>query len=372
MILLDLFSGIGGFHKGLVDAGFVLDKVYFSEIDKHAIANYRYNYEKSEHIGAVEHILDSGIERPNIITFGSPCQDFSIAGQRAGLDGERSSLIKYALTAISHFRPDIFIWENVKGTFSSNDSADFWGIIKAFANIGGYGIEWQLVNTKWILPQNRERIYLVGYFAKTFRNWKPIFPISENDEIFGKKTKTKERRTQTEISTTMKNNFGNKADDTYILCNKTAGCLTGGGHSGGLHRDMETISIIQRGHGFVNDNISNICPTIRGSAFEHNTYTISEPLHKHGEHREYNDFAPSISSRYGTGGDNIPYVNNIRRLTEIECERLQGFPDDWTKYGNYNGKISEIVKTQRYKMLGNAITCKMVELIGKKIIKNIN
>ncbi|MDR2964004.1 MAG: DNA cytosine methyltransferase [Bacteroidales bacterium] len=114
MILLDLFSGYGGFHKGLCAAGFKFSHVYFSEIDKHAIANYTYNYETAEHIGSVEHILESGIKRPDIITFGSPCQDFSIAGKRHGLAGERSSLIEYALTAIAHSRPTVFIWENVK------------------------------------------------------------------------------------------------------------------------------------------------------------------------------------------------------------------------------------------------------------------
>ncbi|MFJ1490732.1 DNA cytosine methyltransferase, partial [Capnocytophaga canis] len=60
-------------------------------------------------------------------------------------------------------------------------------------------------------------------------------------------------------------------------------------------------------------------------------------------------------------------VSGIRRLTEIECERLQGFPDDWTKYGNYDGKIKEIAKTQRYKMLGNAVSVPVVEEIARRL-----
>ena len=178
-ILLDLFSGIGGFHLGLEDSGIKFSDVYFSEIDKHAIANYKYNFPNAKYIGSVTDILSSGIKRPNIITFGSPCQDFSLAGKRAGLGGTRSSLIGFAISAISHFRPDIFIWENVKGTFSSNSGEDFWAIIKAFANIGGYEIEWQLVNTSWLLPQNRERIYLVGHLTTSFPNWAGVFPVGE-------------------------------------------------------------------------------------------------------------------------------------------------------------------------------------------------
>lgn len=280
LILLDLFSGLGGFHKGLEDAGFKFKEVYYSEIDKHAIANYKYNYKNAKHIGSVTDILCSGIERPNIITFGSPCQDFSLAGKRAGLGGSKSSLIEYAIAAISHFRPDVFIWENVKGTFSSNAGEDFWSIIKAFADIGGYAGEWQLVNTSWILPQNRERVYFVGHLA--VRSWNGVFPIEKNDEAFNEQSRSK----------------------------------------------LQTASITR-----------------------------------------------SITSNYAKmGGDNtyIRYNDGkkIRRLTEIECERLQGFPDNWTQYGNYDGVVKPIPKTQRYKLCGNAVTAKMVELIGRRIIKN--
>ncbi len=166
IITLDLFSGIGGFSKGVQEAGFEIEKHYFSEIDTHAIANYKYNFPNAKHIGSVTNVRGTDIERPNIITFGSPCQDFSLAGKRTGMDGQRSSLISEAIRLISECRPDFFIWENVKGAFSSNNSRDFWAIIQAFANIGGYRLEWQLLNTSWVLPQNRERIYLVGHLAE--------------------------------------------------------------------------------------------------------------------------------------------------------------------------------------------------------------
>jgi len=139
LVLLDLFSGMGGFHKGLEDAGFKFKKTYFSEIDKHAIANYQYNFKNAEYVGSVDAI--SGIERPNIITFGSPCQDFSLAGKRRGMEGERSSLISHAIALVDRYKPDLFMWENVKGAYSSNDGADFWAIIQAFTNLDGYRFE---------------------------------------------------------------------------------------------------------------------------------------------------------------------------------------------------------------------------------------
>ncbi len=92
MSILDLFSGVGGFSLGLTRAGVKITKHYYSEIDKYAIAVYKHNFKDAKYVGDVTTI--SGIERPNIITFGSPCQDFSIAGKRAGMGGKRSSLIE--------------------------------------------------------------------------------------------------------------------------------------------------------------------------------------------------------------------------------------------------------------------------------------
>lgn len=181
IVLLDLFSGIGGFSKGLSDAGFNIVKHYFSEIDKHAIAVYKHQFKNSEYVGSVTALDGRAITRPNIITFGSPCQDFSVAGKRAGMAGQRSSLIGEAIRLIAECKPDIFIWENVKGVFSSNDGEDFWAVVQAFTNIGGYRLEWQLLNTAWFLPQNRERIYLIGHLAKSGRDFKGVFPIGEGD-----------------------------------------------------------------------------------------------------------------------------------------------------------------------------------------------
>lgn len=128
MVLLELFSGIGGFSKGLEAAGYTFDKVYFSEIDKHAIANFKYNFPYAEHIGTVTNIGEVGIERPHIVTFGSPCQNFSAIGDGKGLQGGESHLVRYAVEAVRRFRPDVFIWENVK-EYSSQDIARIFGAL---------------------------------------------------------------------------------------------------------------------------------------------------------------------------------------------------------------------------------------------------
>ena len=142
MKLIDLFSGIGGFALGFQRAGYEFTEHYFSEIDKSAIANYKNNFPNAKYIGDITSVHGGDFTDIDIITFGSPCQDFSLAGKRAGLKGNKSSLIKKAIALITEIRPSVFVWENVKGAFSSNARADFWAIIQAFANIGGYRLEW--------------------------------------------------------------------------------------------------------------------------------------------------------------------------------------------------------------------------------------
>ena len=328
MKIIDLFSGIGGFALGFQRAGFHFTEHYFSEIANSAIANYKYNFPNAKNLGDITTLHGRDFTGIDIITFGSPCQDFSLAGRREGLKGKKSSLIKKAIALIADIRPNIFIWENVKGAFSSNAREDFWAILKAFANIGDYTIEWQLLNTSWVLPQNRERLYLIGHLAG--RSEPGIFPILEDDCLFTTRTQC---QSQAQISTTIKANGNMNADDTYIIP-KTTSTLTGGGHSGGLHSDMTVIQ--QRSRGKNKGADLTICPTISSNAFQENNLLCG-----------------------------------VRRLTEIECERLQGFPDNWTQYGNYNGRKRRISKTQRYKLIGNAVTVDIVELIAKrlKIIK---
>lgn len=327
---MDLFSGIGGFHLGLSDAGFDFKQVYYSEIDKHAIANYKYNFKDATYIGDVKNVIHQKIDRPNIITFGSPCQDFSVAGRRHGLDGEQSSLIEYALEAISHFRPDIYIWENVKGSFTSNNREDFWAIIQAFANIRGYNIEWQLLNTAWLLPQNRERVYLIGYATETFGNWGKVLPITEMDRLSVRKDE-RQKGVHSEVSGTITTGYGSRPTDTYVLLKDSVL------RTGWAQAVLTPGRLIKRQNG--------------------------RRMKENGEP----SFTLTAQDIHGVFDG-----SRIRKFTEIECERLQGYSDDWTRYGEYDGVIREISTTQRYKLCGNAVSKVMPEAIGRKILMNLN
>lgn len=292
MVLLELFSGIGGFSKGLEAAGYTFDRVYFSEIDKHAIANFKYNFPYAEHIGTVTEIGSADIKRPDIITFGSPCQNFSIVGDGTGLQGKESSLIRYAVEAVRRFKPDVFIWENVKGVLFSKHRNDFWSIIQAFANIGGYRLEWQLFNTAWFLPQNRERIYLVGRLAEKCTG--DVFPFPTPGGMHGS---LREDAPHSRICGTITKNYGKQPNiGNYVLCLKP-----GDVYNGKLTPDQ---------------------------------------------------------------------INGLRMLTEVECERLQGFPDDFTKYGNYGDDTKIISRINRYSLLGNAVSVPVVKAVSASIKRN--
>lgn len=179
IVFLDLFSGAGGFPLGFMKAGFTFRTHYFSEIDKYAIANYHYNFKYARYAGTVEEIKKGSIQQADIITFGFPCQDLSLAGKREGLKGKRSSLFFEALRIIVEHKPRVFVFENVKGIFSSNEGKDFEIILKAIADTGLYECEWQLLDTSWFLPQHRHRIFFVGHLRGKSRP--KVFPFTEND-----------------------------------------------------------------------------------------------------------------------------------------------------------------------------------------------
>jgi len=380
---------------GLQDAGMKFKKVYYSEVNKYAIANYKYNFKDAEYVGSVTDVSKWDIERPNIITFGSPCQDFSIAGKRSGLEGDRSSLVQYAIDSITRFRPDVFIWENVKGAFSSNNGNDFWAIIKAFNDIGGYRLEWQLLNTAWFLPQNRERIYLVGHLGNG--SGSKVFPIGE----------------------VCKN--ANEAGQSET--NETAQCIRASGNDKlkGSHieiadyrsdeglrirKDGNSPTIQAQAREDVGSGLPFVIGAMRGRNPENPKSRVAGLPTEQMLEINKNDVSNTIStvekdnlvilSNTGKSVDDMKVANSvtqdayltsgararnkegkavltsmhdrrIRRLTPTECELLQGFPANWTKYGDFDGEVKEISDSQRYKMCGNAVTKHVVQAIGERL-----
>lgn len=466
IVYLDLFSGTGGFAKGLQNAGFHFKKHYYSEIDKYSVANYQYNFRHAKNLGDITKIKGRQIERPNIITFGSPCQDISIAGKRKGLKANRSGLFFEAVRIISECRPDVFIFENVKGLFSSNQGKDFEVVLQTFANLGLYDIQWQLLNTCWFLPQNRERIYFVGCLRG--KPTPQIFPFTESNEGCAsfhqkefaekkisptidtkvgesshrspyvlhwkgskEKWKNEPMKNAPALSTqqdwirnplivkgaayrtrnyagqggkielrkdTNANQLTTAQKDSMVLLreitkNKSEGdrvyesknglsktLKSNGGGMGaktGLYMINKSVRRLtpnecERLQGFPDDWTRNgvfIVPeaTTKGYATAQKGDSINLSYLEANKRR--GRVGKSIANTIDTGVQQYTLQkSNLRRLTPTECERLQGFKDDWTKSGLFNNGVEAISDSQRYKMLGNAVSVPVVEAIALRLL----
>lgn len=387
--MLDLFSGIGGFHEGFKRAGYQFDWVGFSEIDKYASAVYKYNYKESEELGDItairpERDLPDNID---ILCGGFPCQAFSVAGKRLGFDDTRGTLFFEIARILTYYREKqrpikCLVLENVKGLLSHDDGRTFATIYRVLDNLG-YTIEFQLLNTRWWLPQNRERIYIVGYIGN--RGGPQVFPIGEPGEV---------------------------SDNRNA---KVASTLQHPGHSGGNYKGMTMIldPIQSRREGQMRQYKEH-SPTITSRDYKEprlvQTFTErsfdgkredgGRALRKHKVLGE----TPCLSAMMGMGGNNVPMMvqpvltpnraekrqngrrfkedgedmftltqqdqhgvkinSNIRRLTPIECMRLQGFLDNHNEFGLLDGKKVAISDTQRYKQAGNAVTVDVVQAVA--------
>lgn len=184
MKFLDFFSGIGTIRIGMEQAGH--ECVGHVEWDKYAQASYMamHDVKESEFIGwDIRGVRADELPRANAWWFGAPCQDFSIAGKRKGLEGDRSSLVREIFRLVRETeeadRPEWLLYENVKGMLSSNGGFDFLGILLEMDELG-YDIEWQTLNSKnFGVPQNRERVFTIGHSRRFGR--REILPIGGTD-----------------------------------------------------------------------------------------------------------------------------------------------------------------------------------------------
>jgi len=192
MKVLSLFSGVGGFDMGLENAG--MQTVFQCEWDKHAntILNKHWpDVPKWEDVSTLtgKHIL-SKAPVIDVVAWGSPCQDLSVAGKRSGLEGERSGLFHEGIRIIKELRkesngqyPRISIWENVVGALNSNRGADFGIIINEMAEAGAMVIEWAVLDAQYFgVPQRRRRVFVIAIFdpAIAERCPNPLLPVAES------------------------------------------------------------------------------------------------------------------------------------------------------------------------------------------------
>ena len=355
--------------------------------------------------------------------FGAPCQDFSIAGKRAGLDGDRSSLIREIFRLLEEQkeedRPEWLIYENVKGMFSSNKGLDYLSILSELDRLG-YDIEWQNINSKWFIPQNRERIYTIGHLRR-FGSRK-VFPITGADG----------ENSISIIGTTHPNRHStgdiHNVDGIMSTCTsrdykqpKQIGIKIIGEINSSQDGQVHDISRISKCHSVGHNNSPKvIIPVLtpdrvekrqNGRRFKENgepmfTLTAQD---RHGvgikikeavkqgysiayEGDSVNFSVPGSSTRRGRVGHSIAQTLDtscnqgifvqvtgdftvyaiwyekyqcyiaIRKLTPKECFRLQGWTDDYFECAAFVNSDSQL-----YKQAGNGVTVNVIQAIGQKL-----
>ena len=213
MNVLSLFSGVGGFDLGLENAG--MKTIYQCEWDKHANTILERHWPQVPRWGDISTLTAKEILRhgtpPDVVAWGSPCQDLSVAGKRAGLEGERSGLFHEGIRIINELRketnneyPKISIWENVAGALSSNRGADFGVIIDEMAKAGAMVIEWGLLDAQHFgIPQRRRRVFCIAIFNSATANLcpSPLLPVRESLPRDTAKGKPKRKSSASETST---------------------------------------------------------------------------------------------------------------------------------------------------------------------------
>lgn len=351
MRVLSLFSGVGGFDMGLEAAG--MTTVFQCEIDKHARSVLDHHWPDVPKWGDVTtltgaHILEQtgGVD---VVAWGSPCQDLSLAGKRAGLSGERSGLFHEGIRIIKELRelsngkyPTWSIWENVVGALSSNRGADFGEVLYEMDEAGACFSEWAVLDAQYFgVPQRRRRVFVTSCFdsATSERCGSPLFPVSESlrgDSSTGIKTGE-----ATPGSVAESTRAGGYVDSNGIL----RGTVTSKWAKGSgtaivepVHVDGSDVSPTLRGfghgwqgqqnstHGVIqpvlafdtqfgsNANVfEDQSPTLKASQQSPSvTQNADSPMLLDGRRvddvRVYTEPVQTLQERMGTGGNNVPVV----------------------------------------------------------------
>jgi len=311
---------------------------WFSEIEKFPSAVLAHHYPDVPNHGDMTKFKEWPNEPIDLLVGGTPCQSFSIAGLRKGLDDPRGNLMLTYLAIAERNRPRWLVWENVPGVLSSNGGRDFGTFLGALGQIG-YGFAYRVLDAQYFgVAQRRRRVFVVGYLGDWRRAAAVLF---ERSSMSGHPAPSRETREE------------------------VAQCLTRGT---GQRYDPETETIIafsSKDHGA--DAITELSPTLRAGG--HNTSHANAgvpPAVAFG-----GDLARTLSARHDSSpcadrGMDVVAVQQsaVRRLTPRECERLQGFPDDYTLIP-YRNKLA--ADGPRYKAMGNSMAVPVMRWIGERI-----
>lgn len=389
---VSLFSGCGGLDLGLERAGF--KSVIHCEINPHAAAVLRYHWPDTPIWDDVTTFNGEEYD-VELVHGGSPCQNMSIAGGRAGLAGEESRLYWHQIRIWRETSAEWLLWENVAGALSSNGGADFaavlWGITGALPDVppGGWRkwgfitgplgcAVWRLLDARWFgVPQRRRRIFVVGNSAGNLASAIKVLlepPSSAGNLEQGRSPQQgASSAAQTSIGECLARRRGH-GDYTLDDISSTLRVRAGDGTSTDLIPFHLTQTPIHGDDSFT--------PTIsKGNPSGSCTIGVAYPLamrgRQDGAHLEMGESDIYNTLRAGNGGSSrsntvlTPQLA-VRRLMPVECERLMSWPDNHThRARKIDGSVYRISDSHRYAMCGNGVVSNQAEWIGDRLANEI-
>lgn len=309
---ISLFAGIGGICLGFMKCG--VEIVFANDFDKNACITYNANFKHGIVEKPIEEVTIEEVPDADIVIFGFPCTSFSIAGYRKGFEDEKSgNLFFEAFRIIKSKKPKAIFIENVKNLVS-HDKGKTFKVIKESLESEGYKLKYKVLNSMEYgnVPQNRERIYIVGFLDHN---------ITDRFEFPGPIERTVNIHDITNPSEKKPDKYYYEKSKYYPMLKEAM-------------TNKDTVYQLRRI--YVRENKNNVCPT--------------------------------LTANMGTGGHNVPLIIDdygIRKLTPRECLLLQGFPKSFIIPEN-------VANGQLYKQAGNSVTVTVIERIAENMIKAIN
>lgn len=370
LTLGSFFDGVGTWQ--LSASKFDIKPVWCSEIDEFPAAVSKHHFPNTKQLGDITKLTVDDLEPVNIICAGSPCQDLSVAGKRAGLAGERSGLFVDSIKLVHGLRkqtgsPRYFVWENVPGAFSSNKGHDFRAVLEEITKTeipmpkdgrwaeSGYvewggtsSLAWRTLDAQyWGVPQRRKRIFLVADFGG--RTAREILFIEQGMCGYSSESQGTREETTADVGTSV-NNTSNGV--TYV----------------GFYPQMKAESMtpmVEKSPCLVNGT---------NPGFQNGVYCVGNEQVTKTKLMDIQKTVGALQSSYYKGERNggeglVPQNKVVRRLTPLECERLMGLPDGYTDI-EFNGKPAP--DSKRYKAIGNGMAVPNSDFIMKRISEVLN
>ena len=431
MKYFSMFAGIGGFDLAFNRLGH--ECIGYSEIDKYAIQVYRKRFGlEVKNYGDATKINGDDLPDFDILCGGFPCQTFSLAGNRKGFEDSRGTLF-YEIARIAETkRPRYLFLENVKGLLNHDSGKTFGTIVRIIWELG-YDVDFGLVNSRYFgVPQNRERVFIIGSLRGQPRP--EVFPLrremSETDEQvvstaidanYGKGIDNHGARTGIMMLDVYNNRLRNESPTLTDPCHNSIRVMVYDDYNQNLKKEQIACTLTQNTGSEAERNGQKLISLNTMQRGMRQPFVIAHINRKTQEYTlKDTDISGSLTSSIWKGIDGLgrtgikvyslqersadrPSLKNnpnaggsgtltrddgqtycldsgctigigegprIRRLTPLECERLQAFPDSWTEYGiDDDGNEVRISDSQRYKMCGNAVTVNVVYEIAKRLPK---